>query len=122
VNVIKNGQKESNYVPDSGTPTLAMDECHMEQVKSVFALMHSISCMPIAAEVRISPAGVYHIFTNSLGNKRFVQSGLHMWSKMKKSHACSSFRQLCRNEGKAFVDHISMVDESCMHSADPQLK
>jgi hypothetical protein len=30
--------------------------------------------------------------------------------------------QLCRIEGSAFVDHVLMVDESRMHSADPQLK
>jgi len=70
INVIKNGHKESNDASHSGASTLAMDECHMEQVKSVFECMHSISCMAIPAEVRISPAGVYHIFTNSLGKQK----------------------------------------------------
>jgi hypothetical protein len=91
VNVIKNDQKESNNATHSGAPTSVMDKCHMERVKSVFEHMHNISCMAIAAEVRISLAGVYHIFTNSLGKKKCVQSGLHMWSTMKKSHACTSF-------------------------------
>jgi hypothetical protein len=42
----------------------------MEQVKSDFEHMHSISCTAVAAEVRISPASFYHIFTNSLGKQK----------------------------------------------------
>jgi hypothetical protein len=46
-----------------------MDECHMEQEKSVLKYMSSISCTAIATEVRISPAGVSSIITNSLGKQ-----------------------------------------------------
>jgi hypothetical protein len=35
VNIIKNGWKETDSAPHSGTPILATDECHIEQVKSV---------------------------------------------------------------------------------------
>jgi hypothetical protein len=45
---------------------MAMDECHVKQVKSVLEHMHSISCIAVATEV-ISPTSVYHTFTNSLG-------------------------------------------------------
>jgi hypothetical protein len=62
--------RKSNDATHSGAPTSVMDECHMEQVKSVFEHMHNVSCMAIAAEVRISLAGVYHIFTNSLGKEK----------------------------------------------------
>jgi hypothetical protein len=48
-------------------PTSATDECHMEQVKSVLECMCSILCTAVATEVRISPASVYCILTNSLG-------------------------------------------------------
>jgi len=42
----------------------------MEQLKSVLEHTHSIICMAIAMEVRISPANVYHILTNSLGKQK----------------------------------------------------
>jgi hypothetical protein len=47
----------------------AMDECHMEQIKSFFECIHSISCTAMATEVGISPASIYHILTNSLGKR-----------------------------------------------------
>jgi hypothetical protein len=46
-----------------------MDECHMEQVKSVLEHRQSLSCTAMATEVRISPASVYHTLTNSLGKR-----------------------------------------------------
>jgi hypothetical protein len=56
----------------------------MEQVKSVLELMHCISHMAVATEVGTSPASVYHILTNTLGNENFVHSGFHMWSTLTK--------------------------------------
>ena len=49
---------------------LVVDECHMEQVKSVLERIHSISCTAMDTEVEISPASVYHILTNSLGKRK----------------------------------------------------
>jgi hypothetical protein len=46
------------------------DERHVEQVQSVIKSTHSISCMAIATEVRISPATVYRILTSSLGKQK----------------------------------------------------
>jgi len=89
VNIIKNGQKESNDAPHSGAPTSAMDEYHMEQVKSVFECMHSISCMAIATEIRISPAGVYHIFTNSLGKQKVCAKWI--------AHVANNEKEPCMN-------------------------
>jgi len=66
VNAIENGPEEID-APCSGAPTLATDERHMEQVKSVLECTCSILCMEIATEVRISPAGVWCILTSSLG-------------------------------------------------------
>ena len=70
VNAIKNCQEETDDAPLIGGPTSATDECNMEQVKSVLEHMHSIICTAIATEVRISPAYVYHILTNSLGKQK----------------------------------------------------
>jgi hypothetical protein len=69
VNAIKNGQEETDDAPLIGAPTSATDERNMEQVKSVLEHTHSIMCMAIATEVRIFPANVYHILTNSLGKQ-----------------------------------------------------
>jgi len=46
-------------------PTSVTDEHHMEQEKSVLEIRHSISCVAIATDVRISPESVPHILTNS---------------------------------------------------------
>jgi hypothetical protein len=70
VNSIKNGREETDDVPCSGAPTTMRDERHVKQVKSVLESVHNISCMAIATEVRISPASVYHILTNSLGKRK----------------------------------------------------
>jgi len=70
VNVIKNGQEETDDAPLIGAPTSATDERNMEQVKSVLEHTHSIICMATATQVRISPANVYHILTNSLGKQK----------------------------------------------------
>jgi len=48
VNAIKNGPEETDSACHSGAPTLAMDENHMDQVKSVLEHMCSISCITIA--------------------------------------------------------------------------
>jgi hypothetical protein len=46
---------------------MAMDDHHMEQVKSVLERTGMISRTAPVTEVRTSPAGVYRILTNSLG-------------------------------------------------------
>jgi hypothetical protein len=67
VNSIKNGQEETDDVPQSGTPTLMTDELHMEQVKPVLKCTRSTSYMGIAKEDAISPASIYLTLNNSLG-------------------------------------------------------
>jgi hypothetical protein len=49
---------------------MAMDESHMKQVQSVLEGECSISCTAVATDIRISPASVYHILTNSLGKRK----------------------------------------------------
>jgi len=53
--------------PCNGASTPAMDEHHIVQMKSVLEYTPSTSCTAIAAEVGISPASVYCIFTKSSG-------------------------------------------------------
>ena len=48
MNAVKNSWEGTDNAPQSGVPTLATDECHVEQVKSVLERMHSISCMAVA--------------------------------------------------------------------------
>jgi hypothetical protein len=66
VNFVKNGEGKDD-APCSGAPTSAMDECHVEQVKSSLDHACSTLCLAIATEVSISPASVCRIVTNSLG-------------------------------------------------------
>ena len=58
VNAIKNGQEKTDDASVSGAPTLATDECNVEQVKFVLEHMHSIICVTVATKVRICPANV----------------------------------------------------------------
>jgi hypothetical protein len=67
VNATKNGQEKTDDAPHSGALTLAMDERHVKQGKSVLERTCSISRTAIATQVGISPASVYCILTNSLG-------------------------------------------------------
>ena len=67
MNATKNGQEKTDDAPRSGAQTTVTDECHMEQVGSVLEHTHSMSCMTVATDVRISPANVYGILTTSLG-------------------------------------------------------
>ena len=48
VHAIKNGLEETGSACCSGAPTLAMDESHMDRVKSVLENVCSISCMTVA--------------------------------------------------------------------------
>ena len=48
VNAIKNGLEKTDSACHIEAPTLAMDESHMDQVKSVLEHTCSISCMTIA--------------------------------------------------------------------------
>jgi hypothetical protein len=105
---------------------MATDERHVKQMKSVLEGMHSISCMAIAIEVRISPASVYHIFTNSLGKRKVCAKRIpHMLNDDQRAMCvllADTHLQHWRNEGNAFLDCILTVDESWMHSFEPQLK
>jgi len=67
VNAIKNGRERTVDASHSGASTSAMEERHVEQVKSILECTYSISCMAVATEVGTSPASVYHILTNTLG-------------------------------------------------------
>lgn len=69
VYAIKNDQEETDSAPHSVATMSVMNECHMEQVKSVLVHIHSISCTAMATEVGISLASVYHVLTNSLGKQ-----------------------------------------------------
>ena len=59
------------------------------------------------------------------GKDRFVQSGFHTCSTMTRVmrvFLATAHLLRLRNEGHAFLDCILTVDESWMHSFDPQLK
>jgi hypothetical protein len=64
------GREQTDDAPRSGAPTTVTDELHVNQVKFVLEGTRSISCTAIATEVRISPASVYRILTNSLGKRK----------------------------------------------------
>jgi len=89
----------------------------MEQVKPVLECIQSISCMAIATEVRISPASVYHILTNSLGKRKVCAKWIsHMFHNDKRAvHVLLATTHLhqWRNGGSAFLYHVSMLDEPC---------
>lgn len=70
VSTIRNCWEEIDDAPCSGASTSVMDECHVEQMKSVLECTHSISCIAITTDVRISPAVVYCNFPNSLGKQK----------------------------------------------------
>jgi hypothetical protein len=70
MNDIKNGWAETDNAHHCAAPTPAMDEHHVEQVKSVLEYKSDISCMATATEVRISPASVYCNLTNILGKQK----------------------------------------------------
>jgi len=76
-----NDQERQTVPLHSVATMLAMDECHMEQVKSVFECIHSISCMAMATEVGISPAFTVPSST-AWGNEKFVRCGLHTCTTM----------------------------------------
>ena len=98
----------------------------MKQVKPVLECTRSISRIAIATEVIISPASVYHILTNSFGK----QKGCAKWiphvlnNDQRPTHVlpATTHLQHCRNKDDAFQDQILMLDESQMHSFDPQQK
>jgi hypothetical protein len=70
--------------------------------------------MAVSAEIRISPAGVYHIFTNSLGKRKVCVKWIaHVVNNEKEPCVFFFPPPLYRNEGNAFIVHILMLDESC---------
>jgi uracil DNA glycosylase len=98
----------------------------VNQVKLVLEGTRSISCTAIATEVGISAASVYHILTNSLGKRKVCANWIpHMLNDDQRAmHVLltNTHLQHWRNEGNAFLNRILTVDESWMHSFDPQLK
>ena len=100
MNAIKNVQEETDSAPHSVATRLTIDECHMEQVKSVHEQIHSISCTAMATGVGISPAIVYHIHTNSLGKREVCAVWIaHMHNDDQRAthvHATTHL-QPCRN-------------------------
>jgi histone-lysine N-methyltransferase SETMAR len=105
---------------------MATDERHAKQVKSVIEGTRSISCTAIATEVGISPASVYRIRTNSLRKRKVCAMWIpHMLNDDQRAMClllANTRQQHRRNEGNAFLNRILTVDESWMHSFDPQLK
>jgi hypothetical protein len=78
------------------------------------------------SEFGISPASVYHIIINSLGKRKFCTKWIpHVLNDNQRAMRvllATAHLQRWRNEGNAFLDRIFTVDESWMHSFDPQLK
>jgi hypothetical protein len=99
---------------------------HVTQVKFVLEGTRSTSCTAMATEVGISPASVYHILTNSLGKRKvcakWIPHVLNDDQRAMRVLLANTRLQRWRNECNAFLDRILTVDESWMHSFDPQLK
>ena len=91
-----------------------MNERHVKQVKSLLQDAHNISCTVIATEVRISPASVYCILTNSLGKRKVCAKWIpHMLNddqRVIRVLLATTHLQGWRNEGGALLDCILMVD------------
>jgi hypothetical protein len=97
----------------------------MEQVKSVLERTFIISCMAVAAEVRISSTSVYCILTSSLGRRKVCAKQIpHVFNANQTAmHVLATTHLQCwRNEGSVFLDRILTVDESWMQSFDPHMK
>jgi len=116
VNDIKNGWAETECALHCAAPTSVMHERHMEQVNSVLEYTCNISCKAIATEVRISPASVYCILTNSLGKQKVCAKWIpHMLNDDQRAVRlllATTHLQHWKYEGNAFLHHILMVDES----------
>jgi hypothetical protein len=86
----------------------------------------AVLCTAIATEDGISPASVYCILTNRLGKRKVCAKWIpHVLNNDQRAIRvlfANTHLQHWRNEGNAFVDCILTVDESWMHSFDPQLK
>ena len=126
VSTISNGREEIDDAPCSGASTLVMDECHVEQMKSVLECTYSISCKAITTDVRISPASVYCNFPKSLGKQKVcVEWILNVFSDDQQVIfvvLAATHLELWRNDGNEFLNHILTVAEPWMHSFDRHLK
>jgi len=126
VSSIRNGREEINDTPRSGALTLVMDECHMEQMKSVLECTRSTSCTVVATDVSISPASVYCNFPTSFGKQKVcVEWILNTFTDDQQATFvvfAATHLQLWRNDGNTFLNHILTVAESWLHSFDCQLK
>jgi hypothetical protein len=104
---------------------MATDELHVNQVKFVLEGTRSISCTALLQKSE-SRQQVFTVSSpTAWGKEKFVQSGFHTCSTMTRAiHVllANTHLQRLRNEGNAFLNHILTVDESWMHSFDPQLK
>jgi hypothetical protein len=82
--------------------------------------------MAILTEGKISPGSVYRILTNSLGKRKVCAKWIpHMLNNDHRDmHVllATTYLQHWRNEGNASRYDMLVVDESLMHSFDPQLK
>jgi len=108
VNATKNGREKTDDASRSGASTSAMDERHVEQVKSVLECTYSISCTAIATEVRISPASVYLI--NSLRKQKVCAKWIpHVLNDDQRAmHVLATTHlQHWRNEDNAFLSHFN---------------
>jgi hypothetical protein len=123
---LRMADKETDDTPRSTATTVAMGECHMEQVKPVIERKGNISCRAVTTEAGISPASVYHILTNSLGKGNICTMRIeHMLDNDQRTTCVliTTIHLHCwRHEGNEFLDRILAVEKSQMHSFDPQLK
>jgi len=106
VNATKNGREKTVDASHSGASTLAMDECHVEQVKSVLECTYSISCMAVATEVRISPGSVCLILINGLRKQKvcakWIPHVLNDGQRAVRVLLATTHLQHWRNEDNAF--------------------
>jgi hypothetical protein len=119
VNAFENGWEETDSASRSGTPTSVMDECRVEQVKSV------LECTAIATEVRISPVVFTISSLTTEGNTVCAKWIPHVLSDDQRAmyvFLSTKHLQHWRNEDGEFLYCILMVDESWIYSFDPQLK
>ena len=109
MNATKNGREKTDDASRSGASTSAMDEHHVEQVKSVLECTYSISCIAIAAEV--SPASVYLILINSLRKQKVYAKWIpHVLKDDQRAmHVLLAITHLqhWRNEDNTFLLHFN---------------
>jgi hypothetical protein len=108
------------------SPKIGDGKSHTEQVISALERTRSISCTAIAAEAGTFTESVYCILNNSLGKgyvcAKWIPHVLNDDKRAMRVFLATTHLLRLRNEGHAFLHRILTVDESWMHSFDPQLK